>query len=216
MTSAKKTGWTFLSGALTLACFAGNAMAADADSGQFIIRILPQIDVGVTVNTTGAAWVDGGDLDLNNAAMDTQYVMYTGVTITMAGDFNNQELTLEATTSDSWTLDTDETATANQLRLYAMAGEYQTTAPAQASFDGTQNLLTGSAVRVGQTQPNESGDTGHVYELAYADTGYEDMDGMVVGTQRTLWLRAGTPASTVSDEAQAWTITVTAVTGTGL
>lgn len=183
------------------------------DSDQLVIRILPSIDLGVTVDTTGSAWVDGGNLDISGAAMNSSHVMFTGVRVQVTGSFNKQELTIEGVGLDTWSLDTDESAEDDKLRLYGMFGEYQLTAPASSDFNGANNLITNSAQNVGQTNPNEVGDTNHNFELDLADTGYQDMDDMKVGTQRTLWLRADMPTQTSSDQTQRFTITVTAVSG---
>ena len=218
MTKTNKTVTTTLMAAMF--AFGGLVPAVHADpvasndSGQFIIRIFPNIDLGIVVDTVEAAWADGGSLDLTGATMDTAFVMFTGVTLQVVGNFDNQEVTLEAAGNNTWGLDTDATARADLLRLYAMAGEYQLTAPAQADFDGVGNLITTSPQAVGQAVGDETGNSNHIYELDEADAQYDDMDGMIVGTFRTLWLRADTPLSTTSDEIQRFTITVTAVSGT--
>ena len=217
MTKTKqKTTWTALAALAVMLGMTTGAAAADPDTGAFIIRIQPNVDLGVTVDTTDAAWEDGGNLDVT-ADLNTEKVLFTGVKLTVAGDFNRQEFGLSAVANDSWTLDTDETPYPNALRLYGLMGADQATGPAVSLFDGTVNLLTGSTVRGGQTPGNEGGDTGHVYEFGTGQAPqYQDIDNMLVGTVRRLWLRAGTPTQTNSDEQQTFTITVTALTGTGL
>jgi hypothetical protein len=219
-----KVKWTALALCAALLTFTGKAWA-DAnpanDSGSFIIRIQPNVDLGVTVDTSDAGWTDGGNLDLT-ADLNSTSILNTGVLLTVAGDFSNQELTLQGAANNSWSLDADEAPAEDQLRLYAMIGLNQNTAPAAGSISaafGSLNLIGTSAVRAGQAQPDEAAndDTGKVYEFANAaGTQFQDVDGMAVGTTRRLWLRADTPPMTTSADQQTFTITVTAVTGTGL
>ena len=224
MNKTNKTKWTALALCAALLTMTGKAWA-DAnpanDSGSFIIRITPNVDLGVTVDTTGAGWTDGGNLDLT-ADLNSTSILNTGVLLTVAGDFSNQELTLQGAANNSWTLDADEAPAENELRLYAMIGLNQNTAPSAANISaafGSLNLVGAAAVRAGQPQANEAAndDTGKVYEFANAaTTQFQDVDGMAVGTTRRLWLRADTPPATTSADQQSFTITVTAVTGTGL
>jgi hypothetical protein len=176
------------------------------------------VDLGVTVDTTGAGWQDGGDLDVT-LDLAAEEILNTGVLLTVAGNFSNQELTLEAAANDSWALDTDEVSGEDDLRLYAMIGANQGTPPANTDITTATNLVTATPKRAGQPQADEPGNnnTNKTYEFATtAATQFQNVDGMAVGTTRRLWLRANTPPSTTSDEQQTFTVTVTAVTGTGL
>jgi len=185
------------------------------DSGAFTIRLLPSVDLGVVVDTTGAHWFGSADLDAVSD-MGTTQRLETGVTLTVTGNFNNQELELEAAANDTWTLASDESDAQDQLRLYAMIGADQSTPPSAALISGAANLVTGTATRAGQPQADEGGDANHAYEFSTAQSPqYQDIDGMVVGTTRSLWLRVDTPPLTTSDEQQSFTITVTAVSGAG-
>jgi hypothetical protein len=185
------------------------------DSGSFIIRILPSVDLGVIVDTTGAHWTGSADLDMA-ADMDTTTLLETGVQLTVVGNFNNQELELSAAANDTWALDTDEAPAVDQLRLYAVVGADQAAPPAAVNSSGAGNLVTASPTRAGQPQADELTDNNHTYEFSTAQSPqYEDVDGMTVGTTRRLWLRADTPPLTTSDEQQTFTVTVTAVTGAG-
>lgn len=207
--------------ALLLALLAAAAPArADLspanDSGVFTIRLTPNVDMGVIVDTTGAAWAGSADLDAA-LAMNSESVLGTGVKLTVVGNFNVQELALEAAALDTWTLDLDETPTNDQLRLYALIGAQQASAPAPALFNGAANLVTASPVRAGQAQANEGGNTGHTYEFSTSQAPeYADVDDMAVGAERRLWLRANTPPQTSSDAVQRFVLTVTAVSGAGL
>lgn len=207
--------------ALLLALLAAAAPArADLspanDSGVFTIRLTPNVDMGVIVDTSGAAWAGSANLD-TVLAMNAESILGTGVKLTIVGDFNIQELTLSAAALDTWTIDSDETPTNDALRLYGLVGADQAAAPSSALFNGAANLVTTSAVRVGQAQANEGGDTGHAYEFSTGQTPqYADADNMPVGAARRLWLRANTPPQSSTDEQQRFVLTVTAVTGAGL
>ena len=220
MTKSKRTWKAGLLGLAAL-LLGGVSWASDPvssnNSATFQVRITPNVDLGVTVNTSGAAW--SGDADLyGDLDLGATRLMGTGVTVTMAGNFQRQELSLAGTNIDTWVLDTDESTTENALRLYAMIGANQTTdVPLAADVSGSGNILAGGATRAGQSVTNEGGDSSHTYEFSTgAGTKYANVDDMAVSTARRLWLRADTPATTTTDGQQKFTITVTAVTGTAL
>ena len=191
------------------------------DSASFTVRITPNVDLGVTVDTAGAAWVGSSDLDVTQD-LGTDKVLSAPVSVAMAGNFNNQELTLTGAALNTWQLDTDEADAVDQLRLYALfAKPASVTTPIVGDFAGAGNLITTAATRAGQIQANEGGDTGHVYELSTGHAEYigspnGDVDGMSATATKKLWLRSSTPASSSTDEQAAFTVTVTAVTGVGL
>jgi hypothetical protein len=196
---------------------AGRVWAADPDSEAFTIKIMPSVDVGVDVDTTGAGWTDGGNLD-TTMDLGSEKILVTGVKVTVKGNFNKQELQLLGGNSDSWSLDTDETPGANQVRLYGLLGANQDQAPASGLFSGVANLITTAAgQQAGQSQSDEDSgpDAGSKkYELATTDAPYyEDVDDMAVNQMRRLWLRVNTPSISSSDEQQSIVITVTAVKG---
>lgn len=185
------------------------------DTGSFILRLTPNVDMGVTVDTTGSAWQGSADLD---TVMDlaSEARLGTGVKLTIVGDFNLQELSLQGVALDTWTLDADETPTNDQLRLYALIGADQAAAPAAALFDGAANLVTETAARAGQVQADEGGDLNHAYEFSDSQAPqYADVDDMPVGAVRRLWLRANTPPQSSVDQQQGFVLTVTAMTGAG-
>ena len=208
--------------AAAVAVLGATAAYADAnpanDSGSFTVRITPNVDLGVTVDTSGANWAGAANLDMtSDLATDT--LLQNAIAVAMAGNFADQELTLTGAALNTWQLDTDEVDVQDQLRLYAMFSDSAlATSPNVGTITGTQNLIATSATRAGQTQANEGGDTGHVYELSTgAGAGvYADVDGMLSSATRKLWLRARTPSTTSTDGQAAFTVTVTAVTGVGL
>ena len=186
------------------------------DTGQFTLRLSPNVDMGVVIDTAGAAWAGAADLDAV-LPLNSESVLGTGVKLTIVGTFNLQELTLSAAALDTWTLDADETPEPDKLRLYALIGADQASAPSGALFAGAANLVGAGALQAGQAQADEAGDSNHRYEFATAAAPqYADADDLPVGAVRRLWLRANTPTLTASDQQQRFTLTVTAVSGAGL
>lgn len=195
------------------AALADNNTANDTDT--FIVRLSPSVDLGVIVDTAGAAWAGSSDLDAA-MAMGAESVLGTGVKLTVTGNFNVQELVLEGAALDTWTLDADETPTNDQLRVYALIGADQAAAPASALFDGAQNLVTTTPTRAGQVQADEGGNLNHAREFSTGQAPqYADVDDMPVGAVRRLWLRANTPPQSSVDQQQRFVLTVTAVSGAG-
>jgi hypothetical protein len=203
--------------ALTTAAVTAKADANPAnDSGSFTVRITPNVDLGVVVDTTGSNWTGSANLDVtSDLATDTR--LTTPIGIAMAGNFGNQELTLSGVALNTCQLDTDELDAQDEMRLYAMFGKFGFAAsPAVVDFNGVGNLITGATTRAGQPQADEGGDTNHTYELATGNGEYDDVDGMNASQTRKLWLRARTPSTTTTGDEAAFTVTVTAVTGVGL
>ncbi len=213
---------TILTAALALATARGAYADTNTanDSGSFTVRITPNVDLGVTVDTTGSAWVGSTNLDVAQD-LGTDKLMTTPVSIAMAGNMNNQELTLTGVNLNTWVLDTDEVDVIDQMRLYALFGRTAFVGtPIVGDFTGTANLITTVATRAGQPQVNEASDLNHTFELPTAHVEYGagagDVDGMLATSTRKLWLRARTPATSSTDLQAAFTVIVTAVTGTGL
>ena len=203
--------------ALMTATFAYADANPANDSASFTVRITPNVDLGVTVDTTGSNWAGAANLDMtSDLATDT--LLQNAINIAMAGNFANQELTLTGAALNTWQLDTDEVDVQDELRLYAMFSDSALGAGSSPAITGTANLITTVATRAGQTQADEGGDTNHVYELSTgAGAGvYADVDGMASTATRKLWLRARTPGTTSTDGQAQFTVTLTAVTGIGL
>src|SRR5437867_4369218 len=103
----------FKAAALAAAVAMMSASAAHADtnpandSGTFTVRITPNVDMGVTVDTTGSAWVGSANLDVVED-LGTDKILSAPISITMQGNFNKQELTLTGIALNTWVLDTDE------------------------------------------------------------------------------------------------------------
>ncbi|PCI37694.1 MAG: hypothetical protein COB53_05790 [Elusimicrobia bacterium] len=213
----------FAAGALSLlALFSPLCAKADInpanDSASFVIRVLPQIDLGVVVDTSGAAWIGSSDLSMT-PNLGSQQRLGTPVTLTIVGNLNNQELTLSALALDTWTVDTDASATEqNALQIYALVGRDQTGVLAtDADYDtGTSaHLITTSDLPVGQPIIDEGAATGNnFFEFIPADGAkYDDVDNMKVGTVRKLWMSTMIPSDVTVEGEQKFQITVQAVFG---
>ena len=222
MTKTNKAGWTVLA-AMALTLGMGDiAHALDPISSNntitFIIRIQPNVDLGVSVDTSGAGWIDGGNLDTNSDLAATNSLV-TGVRLQVIGNFDNQEWELSAAGNDTWTLDSDATPNQDALQLYAMIGADQSVAPAASVYETpavTTHLVTTTLQLAGQAVVDEGGNINHLHEFVTgAAPQYADIDGMATSTFRRLWLRADTPPQTTTDLEQSFTITVTAKTGVG-
>ena len=205
--------------ALMTATFAYADANPANDSGSFTVRITPNVDLGVIVDTSGANWAGAStNLDMtSDLATDT--LLDGAVGIAMAGNFGNQELTLTGVALNTWVLDTDEIDVQDQLALYAMFGRFTGAvgSPLLAQITGTANLIKTAATRAGQAQADEGGNTNHAYELSNVGADeYEDVDNMLSTATRKLWLRARTPSTTSTDGQAQFTVTVTATTGVGL
>jgi hypothetical protein len=207
---------TVAAGLLTAASARADSNPAN-DSDVFTVRLTPNVDLGVIVDTTGSNWAGSGNLDVT-MDLAADHVLDNPVYVEMAGNFNNQELALTGANLNTWVLDTDEVDVVDQMRLYGMFGllPFNTAQPVAADFNGTNNLITTSQKRAGQPQANEAGNTNHTFEFSTGHDEYIDVDGMSPADVRALWLRATTPAESSTDMQAAFTVTVTAVTGAGL
>ena len=184
------------------------------DTGQFTVRITPNVDLGGLVDTTGAAWAGDANLD-TIMALGTEKLLGTGVKVTVDGNFNKQELQLSGAALNTWTLDVDDADAQDQLRLYGKFGTNAGVSPVSGDFTNTTDLITAANGRAGQLNADEAGDANHKYELPIAHAQYQDVDNMAVAQIRRLWLRANTPTTTSVDGQQQFTVTVTALSGTG-
>ena len=219
MNDTKMTRWMVAAVAVLglMSLGTAGAWALDPDTGVFTVRIMPNVDLGVTVDTTGAAWAGKADLD-TDIDLNGEKLLGTGVKVTVAGNFQNQEFQLTGAALDTWALDANESVEQDKMRLYGKIGTDQGADLAlTGDFTATTDLITGTPTRAGQAQNDEGGDNNHTYEFATgAGARYQDVDGMAVAQNRRLWLRANAPNTTTVDGQQRFTVTVTAVTGTAL
>jgi hypothetical protein len=195
------------------------------NSGTFVIRIQPNVDVGVQVETTGTGWTSAWPgLQSLNVSMDlgAEQVLATGVKLTILGNVNNQEVELKGDDSAAtWKLvGSDATSLEDKLRLAALIGKDQDVPPDTTLFDNSADdqLITTAGVPAGQAtdkegEGDENNGTKHYEMLTTAGDKYEDVDTMHVGYTRRLWLRVKTPPSSSVSDQQAITVIVTALNG---
>ena len=203
-----------------MAMTATGAWALDPDSDAFTIRITPNLDYGIDVDTATTQFDTGdppGDLDVTLSLGATNFFI-SPATVTVKGNFNNQEVYVRAVALDNWTVDADETADLNQVQLYGLFTVNKTSAPLLAEFgsDSARHLIAGSAQYAGEPQGSETNTrTANRYEIANGDmTSGTDMDGLTVGTIKQLWLRVDSPPTSDYDTAQRFQVIVTADSGT--
>ncbi len=217
MKTARMTSGLVLAMGLVLGAVVGQAWAdpnAANDTGQFTVRITPNVDLGVLVNTAGAAWAGDANLD-TVMTLGQEKLLGTGVTVTVDGNFNKQEFQLQGAALNTWTLDTDDADAQDQLRLYGKFGTNAGVSPVSGDFTNTTDLITAATGRAGQALADEGGDTNHKYELSTGHAQYGQVDDIAVGQIRRLWLKAIAPTTTSVDGQQQFTVTVTALSGTG-
>ncbi len=222
MNTTKVSRWmkTAVLGLMVLGLAAGQAMAADPDSDSLTIAITPTLDFGVQLDTAATQMEGSSDLTTSMLLNATSF-MLTPATMTILGDFNDQEVSLTAQGLDGWTVDTDEIIGSNSVQVYALFALNKSTRPLELEFDeGTaQHLITGAAAKVAGEPSGSEGNSGtdNTFEIATgAMSSGADMDGMAVGTQRQLWLRVDTPSDTSVTGAQRIQVTLTAANGSGI
>ncbi|HAH07720.1 MAG TPA: hypothetical protein DCM05_14565 [Elusimicrobia bacterium] len=200
---------------------AWRAEAADPDLDSLTITIQPATDLGVDVDTTTARFSETdtpGTMTLALQMGATAYLV-SPASVTILGNFNNQEVQMSAACLDSWTIDADETAEADKVQVYALFAVNKTSRPVELEFgqgsDG-RHQVTGAQKLAGETAGSENDDlTGNQFEIAAANTmaGGTNMDNLAVGTQKQLWMRVDAPPNSSSDDNQRVVVTLTAVTG---
>ncbi|MFA6093268.1 MAG: hypothetical protein WC986_09990 [Elusimicrobiota bacterium] len=194
----------------------GSAQAATSDS--LSITITPSVTMGVDVDTATTRFTGGaiGDMTLSMAPGATAYFV-SPASVTVQGDFNNQELQLQAAALNNWTIDGDEVADQDAVQLYALFATSKSSAPLEAEFgsDSARHLLTTGVQVAGETSGSETNvRSTNRYEINNGDMDSgANMDDMTVGSLRQLWLRVDAPPTTTYSAAQAFVVTLTAVSG---
>ncbi|MEK7745667.1 MAG: hypothetical protein AAB576_03300 [Elusimicrobiota bacterium] len=207
--------------ALVLGMAVGQAWAdpnTSNDKDSLTITIQPNVDLGVDVDTGTTKFVTaGGNLTGTMALGATDYLV-SPASVTILGNFNNQEVELAASGLDTWGIDADEAAEADKVQLYALFAVNKTSRPVEGEFGqgaDARHLVTGAKM-AGETLAGvENNDlTGNQFEIANADmTSGTNMDALTVGTLKQLWLRLDAPPTTTSDENQRIVVTLTAKSG---
>ena len=205
-------------GVLALTLGAGRAYA-DAvptnNSDSLSIQITPSVDFGVDLTTSGAVMESGTGLSVT-AGLNTSQFLSDAATMALLGDFNNQEVSVSAVGLDTWTVDTDETGSADQVIVYALFSTTSKSArPTSTEFlEGTAlHQVTGTAKFAGEPSGAENNGGGDNSFEHYAMSASADMDNLVLSAERSLWLQLDMPTSTTVTADQRIQITLSADTG---
>ena len=208
--------------ALVLGAVVGQAWADPNpanDRDSLTITIQPNVDLGVDVDTATTKFVAaGGNLTGTMALGATDYLV-SPASVTILGNFSNQEVDVQAAGLDSWSVDADELAAQDQVQVYALFAVNKTSRPVEAEFGqgvDARHQVTGTAKVAGETLAGVENDdlVGNQFEIANLQmTSGTNMDGLAVGTLKQLWLRLDAPPATTSDENQRIVVTLSAVNG---
>ena len=220
-TSKQLTG--LLAGLLVTFLFAGRAWAdsdPSNDADSITVRITPNVDFGVDIDS--AALQSGGTIDLGivNLFASTQTVTPATVTIrgniTSSGGGTGQELDVSGAIASqgagaSWTFDLTPSTHGTSGELDALAtyilfsDTALSTSPNGDEFSVAAAEFTGTTLRAG----GAGGVSGTKFEKTGA--GVTDMDDMSPLEERHLWMLFRLPDQTTSGDSQDVTITLTAV-----
>ena len=220
----KKLAGCLLAAALGL-LWAGGAWAAfpEPDTDSLTITITPSVDLGVDVDTgtTRFSVTDTpGTMSLSLPLGNTAYFV-SPATVTILGNFNNQEVQVVAQALDNWAVDTDQDAKAEKAQLFALFAADKDAHPTEADFDsdaGRHQVLTG-AQYAGEPDGSESNlRVNNRYEIddgSMAGGGGAEMDNLAVGTVRQLWMRIDAPPFSAWSGPERFVVTLTAMSGVG-
>jgi hypothetical protein len=225
MTTKKKPGWAAagLLAAALLAMAGTGAWAVDLntanDAEGLTVRITPNADYGVTIDTTNLQGGASGVIELGTLDMYASTFTVRPATVTIAGGVSRrgasntgQELDVTAGISGGWFLDATPTTTGtggeiDGLAMYLLFSPTSISqAPSGGEFvDGTGDVTaTGTAIRAGG-----SAGGGVKFENG------TDMDNLSVGNARHMWMYFRMPSETSTGSDQDVTVTLTA-TGSSL
>ena len=197
---------------------AGTGHALDADSDSLTVRITPNADFGVDIDT--GTLESGGVIDLGTVDLyeSVQTVQPATVTITgnvaSAGANTGQELTLTSVINGGWAFDQTPSTYAvlgavDELAMYALFSDTSLSVPPSgddfAGDDADYDQPAGTTVRVGGANPTNGA------KFEKTGTGATDMDNLSPADERHLWLFFRLPNNTSTGDAQDVTVTLTAV-----
>ncbi|MBI4424964.1 MAG: hypothetical protein HY554_14625 [Elusimicrobia bacterium] len=218
----RANGWSLVVGLAAALLFsgAGGAWADpnqnDADLDQLTIRLTPNVDYGVDIDTGTTRFDVGTDLNIALSLNATHYFI-SPATVTILGNFSNQEVKLKAAGLDNWTVDNDEVIGHNEVQLYALFAVNKSSRPLESEFGGDsgRHQVKTTDTFAGETSGTEdNAGADNYYEIPVAMTGGADMDNLQVTNTRQLWLRLDTPAVSNYDTDERIQVTVTAAVGT--
>jgi hypothetical protein len=161
------------------------------NTAGLIVKITPRGDRGVEISS-GEATLDLGVVDMNFSTKTVH-----PATVTIYGNMSTTELEMTSTitaVAGSWSFDNDPNdANADLLAVWSVfSGVNISSAPSDNEFVVSNATVTQSMVAVADRIGGVSGN-GTRFEGIWTGS---DMDSMVPGTKRHLWVRMRTPAST--------------------
>ena len=161
------------------------------NAAELIVKITPRGDRGVEISS-GEATLDLGIVDMS---MSTKTVH--PATVTIYGNMSTTELEMTSTitaAAGSWGFDDDPSNTnADLLAVWSVfSGIAISSAPSDNEFVVSNATVTQSMVTTASRIGGVSGN-GTRFEGVWPGS---DMDNMVPGTKRHLWVRMRTPSST--------------------
>ena len=165
------------------------------DSAAFTISVTPNFDRGIEIDT-GNVNLDMGTVDMNAS---TQTV--SPATVTILGNITNTELDLSGMITGGWVFDPNQTFTStgtNQLNVWASFTDVSSvTVPSQG--DEYFRVGTSSGAKLISNTPffgpaaiGIDGSNG----LGRFENNVTDMDALLPGTKRHLWIYLRTPPTT--------------------
>ena len=166
------------------------------------ILITPNADRGVEISSANST------LNLGAVDMNTSTKTVYPATITIMGNMASSELTLQSTIAaaglESWNFDdTPLTPSADEMAVWSLfSGVDVASAPADSEFVIYNATVTQASVAT----PVQIGDASARFEGGWTGS---DMDSMTPQTQRHLWTRMRTPATTSKTVQQRVVFTLT-------
>jgi len=180
------------------------------DSAALTITVTPNIDIGVTLDTSA---VSGGFLSLGSVDLYASTQTVRPATMTIVGNLATQEVNLSATLTGGWKFDVSPSTWATSGETDALAAYAQftsttvATAPSGPAFNGAPN----DALDVDATSfPSTRCGGGPSATGTRFEDGTTDMDNLAVGAQRHLWFYFRLPNQTSVQTQQSVKVTLTA------
>ena len=201
--------------ALTLTCLSfAQAQPNDPDSAQIKITITPNIDLGVSIDTSNVV-MNLGSVDLYGTAQTVRPATVTilGTQASDGSENTGQELSLTlsfVSGGTAWGLDTTPSThavsgTLDQLAVYALFSDTGlSVAPTGNDFATDAAGFTSATQRAGGATTN-----GVLFEKT--GSGAKNMDHQSAGDKAHLWMLFRLPNLTTSGTAQEITLTANAV-----
>ena len=207
--------------ALLTVLVTGTAKAADPDgsnnSDMIRVRITPNADYGVQIDTGNLNDVAGGVIDMGAMTLGQSTWTVRPATVTILGTVSfrtgtsGQELNVTVDLEGTeWLVDTtpqiNGLGPVDELSTFVLfSATTLSAAPAASEFLASGGVVSESAIRAGDS----TGDTDTTYEQTGG--GATDMNNLSVTNAKHMWLYFGLPSATSTGNAQHLTVTLTAV-----